>query len=209
MSQLAQDITACQLCAARFAATKTQHRPRPVAWFQARTPIVIAGQAPGMRVQQSGKPFDDRSGDRLRDWLGLDRTLFYDRTLVSFVPTAFCFPGYDVKGSDLPPPPICWETWHAQVLAHIGPTKLRLIIGQYAIKRHLGLKGALTPIIADWRNHPDGTFVLPHPSWRNTGWLKKNPWFSDEVLPALQANVRQILNTHQAHTDATPALDVS
>jgi uracil-DNA glycosylase len=154
---------------------------------------MIAGQAPGMRVQQSGKPFDDRSGDRLRDWMGLDRDAFYDRELVSFVPTAFCFPGYNAKGSDLPPPPICWETWHADVLTHIGSPKLRIIIGQYAIKRHLGLKGPLTPIIADWRNHPIGTFVLPHPSWRNTGWLKKNPWFETEIMPVLRQTVRTIV----------------
>ena len=190
MSQLSKDVAACRLCAGRFAATHTRHMPRPVAWFQADTPIVIAGQAPGMRVQQSGKPFDDRSGDRLRDWMGLDRDAFYDRALVSFVPTAFCFPGYNAKGSDLPPPPICWETWHEDVLAHIGPPKLRIIIGQYAIQRHLGLKGPLTQAVANWRDYPDGTFVLPHPSWRNTGWLKKNPWFEAEVLPILRKTVR-------------------
>jgi len=173
LPDLARAITDCQICTARFAATHTQHRPRPVAWFQAGTPIVIAGQAPGMRVQRSGRPFDDRSGDRLRDWLGLDHAAFYDRRLVSFVPTAFCFPGYNAGGSDLPPPPVCWETWHGQVLDLIGPPRLRLIIGGYAIKRHLGLKAPLRDVIADWRNHPDGTFVLPHPSWRNTGWLSQ------------------------------------
>lgn len=198
LTEITTALSACQICADRFAATQTQHRPRPVVWFQAGTPILIAGQAPGMRVHDSGKPFDDRSGDRLRDWLGLDRATFYDRRIVSFVPTAFCFPGYDAKGSDLPPPPICWDTWHHQVLDYIGPPQLRIIIGQYAIKRHLGLKGPMTPIIADWKNHPDGTFVLPHPSWRNTGWLKKNVWFEDEVLPKLQSRVRDILQVAQA-----------
>lgn len=153
---------------------------------------MIAGQAPGMRVQQSGKPFDDKSGDRLRDWLGLDRDAFYDRRLVSFLPTAFCFPGYDAKGSDLPPPPICWETWHTDVMAHIGPPRLRIIIGQYAIARHLNRKGPLSQIIADWNSFPNGTFVLPHPSWRNSGWLRKNPVFEAEVLPALRVAVARI-----------------
>jgi uracil-DNA glycosylase len=157
---------------------------------------MIAGQAPGMRVQQSGKPFDDRSGDRLRDWLGLDKTVFYDPAFVSFVPTAFCFPGYDAKGGDLPPPPICWETWHADVLDHIRPPKLRIIIGQYAIKRHLGLKGALADIIAQWHSFPTGTFVLPHPSWRNTGWLKKNPIFEAEILPVLRQQVAKLKADH-------------
>ncbi|MEO9864822.1 MAG: uracil-DNA glycosylase family protein [Yoonia sp.] len=193
MSHIAEDISACRICAARFAATKTQHRPRPVAWFAKGTPILIAGQAPGMRVQQSGKPFDDRSGDRLRDWLGLDRDAFYDTDFVSFVPTAFCFPGYDAKGADLPPPPVCWDTWHADVLDHIGPPQLRIIIGQYAIKRHLGRSGSLGAVIADWRSFPDGTFVLPHPSWRNSGWLKKNPVFETEILPVLREQVGLLL----------------
>jgi uracil-DNA glycosylase len=194
VSDIAEDISACRICTTRFAMTKTEHAPRPVAWFGKNTPILIAGQAPGMRVQRSGKPFDDRSGDRLREWLGLPRDVFYDATLVSFVPTAFCFPGYDAKGADLPPPPICWNTWHEQVLAHIGPPRLRIIIGQYAIARHLGRRGPLSQIIADWRNFPDGTFVLPHPSWRNSGWLRKNPVFENDVLPELRAQIDMILS---------------
>lgn len=193
MADITAKLSACQICAARFAATKTQHRPRPVAWFAPNTPILIAGQAPGMRVHQSGKPFDDRSGDRLRDWLGLDRAAFYDPRFVSFVPTAFCFPGYDARGADLPPPPVCWDTWHTDVLDYIGPTPLRIIIGQYAIKRHLGRTGPLSDVIADWRSFPSGTFVLPHPSWRNTGWLRKNPVFETDVLPVLRAQVALLL----------------
>lgn len=187
---LHDEITACRICAARFTATTTQHSPRPVAWFAQGTPILIAGQAPGLRVHESGVPFDDRSGDRLRDWMGVDRATFYDRDLISFLPTGLCFPGYDARGSDLPPPPICYDTWHAQIMNHIGPAKIRLIIGSYAIARHLGRKEPLSRIIADWRSFPDGTFVLPHPSWRNTGWLKKNPQFSDEVLPALRKAIQ-------------------
>jgi uracil-DNA glycosylase len=190
---LQDDIEACQICAERFAATVTGHRPRPIVWFRANTPILIAGQAPGMRVHEDGRPFWDRSGDRLRDWLGLDHDQFYDRDLVSILPTAFCFPGYDAKGSDLPPPPICWETWHAQSLEEIGRPKLRVIIGSYAISRHLGLKGRLGDIISDWREHAPDTFVLPHPSWRNSGWMRKHPWFEADILPALRARVEEII----------------
>lgn len=186
-------IHACRLCAERFAATKTQHRPRPVAWFQPGTPILIAGQAPGMRVHESGKPFDDRSGDRLRDWMGIDKADFYDPALVSFLPTAFCFPGYNAAGSDLPPPPICWETWHQEALAQIGKPQVTLIIGSYAIARHLGRKGRLSEIIADWQSAPAGTFVLPHPSWRNSGWLRKNPVFEADVLPRIRTAIGAIM----------------
>lgn len=198
VSDITKDISACRICTTRFAMTKTEHAPRPVAWFSKSTPILIAGQAPGMRVQHSGRPFDDRSGDRLRNWLGLISDTFYDTTFVSFVPTAFCFPGYDAKGADLPPPPICWDTWHELVLAHIGPPRLRIIIGQYAIARHLGRKGPLSQIIGDWRSFPHGTFVLPHPSWRNSGWLRKNPIFENDVLPELRAQIDVLLSERNA-----------
>jgi uracil-DNA glycosylase len=117
MTRLAEDIRACRLCAERFAATATAHTPRPVAWFRPSARVLTAGQAPGMRVHRSGVPFDDPSGDRLRDWLGLDRDAFYDQSRVAIVPMAFCFPGYDAKGSDLPPPRICGQTWHEAVMA--------------------------------------------------------------------------------------------
>ena len=190
---LTDRIHACRLCADRFAATATQHRPRPVPWFRAGTPILVAGQAPGMRVHQAGQPFLDRSGDRLRDWMGLRADQFYDRALVSVVPTAFCFPGYDSKGADLPPPPLCWETWHDAVLAEIGRPQLSVIVGSYAIRRHLDLRGSVSAIVAGWRALPPGVFALPHPSWRNNAWLKKNPWFGDEVLPALKTAVAAAL----------------
>ena len=144
---LADEIRACRLCADRFAATKTAHAPRPVAWFEPSATILIAGQAPGMRVHQSGIPFDDPSGDRLRDWLGVDRETFYDRTRIAIVPMAFCFPGYDAKGSDLPPPRICGQTWHARVMSALPNIRLRLIVGGYAHRYHLGVRtgGGATP----------------------------------------------------------------
>ena len=111
LDQLKAELAACQICRARFAGTATGHAPRPVVWFGQASRMLIAGQAPGMRVHRSGRPFADPSGDRLRDWLGITRDAFYDRNRISIVPMAFCFPGYDAKGADLPPPPICARTW--------------------------------------------------------------------------------------------------
>lgn len=190
---LHQDIAACQICAERFAATQTGHRPRPVVWFRPGARILIAGQAPGARVHKSGKPFTDPSGDRLRDWMGVDEATFYDQSRVAIVPMAFCFPGYDAKGSDRPPPRICAKTWRDQVMRHVGNVPLVLLIGGYAQSWHLGVKGTVSETVAGWRDHAPRAFPLPHPSWRNTGWLKKNPRFEAEVLPVLRARVQEVL----------------
>jgi uracil-DNA glycosylase len=187
------DLGACTICADRFAATQTQHRPRPVVWFRPGVRILVAGQAPGARVHESGRPFTDPSGDRLRDWLGMDSETFYDRDKLAIVPMAFCFPGYNAKGSDLPPPKVCAQTWRHQVMAHVGEVPLVLLIGGYAQSWHLGAKAGVTQTVADWRKYAPQSFPLPHPSWRNTGWLKKNPWFEAEVLPALRARVKDVL----------------
>ena len=156
--------------------------------------ILIAGQAPGARVHASGVPFDDPSGDRLREWMGIDRDTFYDRSRVAVVPMAFCFPGYDAKGSDLPPPTICAKTWRTQVLAGVPQVGLTLLVGQYAQGWHLGAakKGSLTDTVRNWRAYGPAMLPLPHPSWRNTGWLKKNPWFAEEILPWLRAKVARL-----------------
>ncbi|QGX97354.1 uracil-DNA glycosylase family protein [Roseovarius faecimaris] len=194
MPQIADQIRACRLCADRFAATHTAHEPRPVAWFRSSARVLIAGQAPGMRVHQSGVPFDDPSGDRLRDWMGVKPADFYDKSRVAIVPMAFCFPGYDAKGSDLPPPPICRRTWQADVMQHLEKVELTLLVGGYAHKHHLRVKTSVTATVAAWRDHAPRVFVLPHPSWRNTAWLRKNPWFETELLPVLRDQVRKVLN---------------
>lgn len=191
--ELSADIRACTLCAERFAATETGHAPRPVVWFRPGAQILIAGQAPGARVHDSGRPFTDPSGDRLRDWLGMDEATFYDQSRVAIVPMAFCFPGYDARGSDRPPPKICATTWRARVMAHIGDIPLALLIGGHAQSWHLGTGAGVTDTVAGWRDHAPRAFPLPHPSWRNTGWLKKNPWFEAELLPALRARVKEVL----------------
>ena len=193
MDDLSQEIRACRLCADDFAATKTGHAPRPVAWFSPQARILIAGQAPGMRVHDSGVPFDDPSGDRLRDWLNVDREAFYDRNRFAIVPMAFCFPGYDSRGSDLPPPGRCAETWHARVMAGLKEVRLTLLVGGHAQRWHLGTRGSVTARVAGWRDHEPRVFPLPHPSWRNTAWLKKHPWFEAELLPELRAAVGEAL----------------
>lgn len=193
MDDLRRDILACRLCAGRFAQTRTAHAPRPVAWFQPSARLLIAGQAPGLRVHESGRPFDDASGDRLRDWLGIDRGTFYDQARVAIVPMAFCFPGYDAKGSDLPPPAQCRATWHDAVMSHLKSIRLRVIVGGYAQRYHLGTRASVTETVRNWRDHLPGAMPLPHPSWRNTAWLKRNPWFEAEVLPELRRRVKEVL----------------
>ncbi|WP_342070411.1 uracil-DNA glycosylase family protein [Yoonia algicola] len=190
---LQKEISDCRLCADRFAQTKTAHRPRPVVWFQDNPRILIAGQAPGLRVHEAGRPFADRSGDRLRDWLGLDEGTFYDRTNIAIVPMAFCFPGYDAQGSDLPPPPICGATWHDRVMASLGWVPLTILVGGYAHRWHLGPQKSVTATVAGWRGLAPRVFPLPHPSWRNTAWLKKNPWFAADLLPSLREAVKDAL----------------
>lgn len=190
---LTDQISDCRLCAGRFAVTATAHAPRPVVWFRPGARLLIVGQAPGARVHASGKPFDDPSGQRLRDWMGIPPETFYDRDRIAIVPMAFCFPGYDAKGSDLPPPPICAQTWRAQVMAQLNP-RLTLLVGGHAQRWHLGAKGSVAETVAGWRDHAPTVFPLPHPSWRNTGWLKRNGWFADDLLPALRARVQEVLN---------------
>ncbi len=192
LDKLGQRIARCTLCAQRFADTETAHEPRPVVYPSATARVMIAGQAPGARVHASGVPFDDPSGDRLREWMGIDRDTFYDRSRLAIVPMAFCFPGYDAKGSDLPPPKICAETWRDDLLALMPQVELTLLVGQYAQAWHMGKQRqkTLTETVRSWRDHGPDILPLPHPSWRNTAWLKKNPWFGDEVLPWLRARLQ-------------------
>ncbi len=190
---LRDEIAQCRICADRFAQTATRHQPRPVVWFDERPRLLIAGQAPGMQVYQAGKPFWDRSGDRLREWLGVDDETFYDRSRIAIVPMAFCFPGYDAKGSDLPPPRICQETWHDRVNRALGDVPLKIVIGGYAHRWHLGRKTSVTKTVAAWRDFAPRVFPLPHPSWRNTAWLKQNPWFAQDLLPQLRIAVTKAL----------------
>jgi uracil-DNA glycosylase len=160
--------------------------------------VLIAGQAPGARVHESGQPFTDPSGDRLRDWLGLDAQGFYDQKKVAIVPMAFCFPGYDARGSDLPPPKRCATAWHERVMAGLPNVRIVFLVGGYAHRWHLGasaVKGGVTETVKRWRDYAPRVFALPHPSWRNTGWLKRNPWFEAEILLDARARLAEVLTS--------------
>ena len=146
-----------------------------------------------MRVHKSNIPFSDPSGDRLRAWFGMTDETFYDRDRVAILPMAFCFPGYNAKGSDLPPPPICAKTWRKDALDTMPELRLSILIGGHAMRYHLPEFTTVTQAGLDWDKHPKGVFALPHPSWRNTGWIKKNPWFEADVIPRLQAAVAEVM----------------
>lgn len=183
LDQLVDEIRACTLCAAHLPLG-----PRPVVRLGTRARLLIIGQAPGTKVHASGIPWDDASGERLRHWLGVDRAVFYDPTRIAIMPMGFCYPGRG-KGGDLPPRPECAPTWHARVLGEMPRVRLTLLIGQYAQARYLDAgKQSLEDTVRGWRTHLErGFFPLPHPSPRNTLWLKRRPWFEAEVVPALRA----------------------
>ncbi|WP_298258697.1 uracil-DNA glycosylase family protein [uncultured Litoreibacter sp.] len=194
IAALKKDLARCDICKDRFKATHSNHAPRPVVWFEKSARLLVAGQAPGARVHESGKPFTDPSGDRLRDWMGVTESEFYDVTRIAILPMAFCFPGYNDKGSDLPPPPQCAKTWRAPILAQLPNIRLTLLIGSYAQKYHLGKTATtVTNTVANWRDHGPDIIPLPHPSWRNTAWIKRNPWFEADLLPALKSRVKEAL----------------
>lgn len=185
---LLAEIAACRACAGDLS-----HEPRPVVRVSRETRILIAGQAPCRRVHESGLPFDDPSGDRLREWLGVDRATFYDHPAFGVAAMAFCFPGSNPKGGDYPPPRRCAELWRMSLLAELPKVELTLLVGSYAQAWALGVRGPMTGTIRDWRAYAPNVIVLPHPSWRNTAWLKRNPWFEAEVLPYLRVQVSRIL----------------
>lgn len=185
---LLQEVRACRLCA-----DSLPHGPRPVLQWHPNARILIAGQAPGRRVHASGLPFDDPSGERLRDWLGVDKTVFYDETRIAILPMAFCYPGTG-KSGDLPPPPQCAAAWRQPLLADLPHLQLTILLGQYAQRYHLpGRYPRLTEAVERWREHWPALLPLPHPSPRNQLWLRRHPWFEAELLPALRQRVAEVL----------------
>lgn len=157
--------------------------------------LVIVGQAPGTRVHASGKPFTDPSGDRLRDWLGVDSDTFYDERRIAIIPMGFCFPGLDENGGDLPPRKECAPLWRERLFRELKQVKLTLLVGQYALAWHLKerRKPTLTETVKAWREYGPAFIPVPHPSWRNNAWVKKNPWFETELLPVLRQRVASVL----------------
>ena len=188
LDRLLRDVRACTLCA-----DSLEHGVRPIVQVHPEARILIAGQAPGRRVHDSGVPFDDPSGDRLRDWMGIDRDTFYDSRRVAILPMGFCYPGAGSSG-DLPPRPECAPAWRQPLLDALGELRLTLVIGQYAARWHLDVgKQSLTAVIQGWKQHRPKVLPLPHPSPRNNIWLRKNGWFEEEVLPYLRRRVKQVL----------------
>ncbi|WP_304191791.1 uracil-DNA glycosylase family protein [Phenylobacterium aquaticum] len=190
LDAILSDIAACRACAGDL-----PHTPRPVVMVKRETRILICGQAPGRRVHESGLPFTDPSGDRLRAWMGIDAETFYGRPEIGVAAMAFCFPGTNPKGGDYPPPPRCAALWRKPLLAALPKVELTLLVGGYAQAWALGeaAKANMTETVRAWRDHLPRYLPLPHPSWRNTGWLRRNPWFEAEVTPYLRQTVRDIL----------------
>lgn len=191
LGALVKDIRACTVCAAHLPLG-----PRPVLRVGAgRAPILLVGQAPGTKVHASGVPWDDASGKRLREWLGVDTATFYDEDRFAIMPMGFCYPGRQ-GGGDAPPRPECAPLWHDRVLAHLPRRKLTVLIGAYAHARYLAgaRRTTLAATVANWREHlARGHLPLVHPSPRNVRWIKNNPWFEAEVVPALQQRVAELL----------------
>ncbi len=186
------DIRACQLCAADM-----DRAPRPILQVSRSAKILIAGQAPGNLAMESGRPFTDPSGDRLRDWLQIDELDFYNADKVCIVPMGFCFPGYDKNGGDIPPMKRCAETWHPALFERLPQIELKILIGGYAQRWHIQdqMEKTLTATVQKWRSFLEqGVIVTPHPSWRNNAWLKRNPWFETELLPELRKRVQSLLS---------------
>ena len=185
--ELLTRVRACRICAGQLPLG-----PRPVLQAAPTARLLIVGQAPGRRVHETGVPFNDPSGDRLRSWLALDRSTFYDASRIALVPMGFCYPGTSGAG-DAPPRPECAPAWRAALLSHLGQLRLTVAAGSYAHAYHLPRRGSVTEVVRSWRD--GGNVVpIPHPSPRNIGWLRRNPWFEAEVVPYLQDRVRQALS---------------
>jgi uracil-DNA glycosylase len=196
---LAEEVRACRICLQQPQGRPLPHEPRPVFQLGPTARLLIASQAPGTRVHASGRPFTDASGDRLRDWLGIGPEIFYDPSRVAIVPMGLCFPGQDERGADLPPRRECAPHWRPRLMQRLGAIELILAIGIYAQTWHLGSlrKASLTETVRAWREPYEtlspAVIPLPHPSWRNNGWIRREPWFEQELLPVVRAYVARLV----------------
>ena len=186
--QVLEEVRKCQACA------DLPLGPNPILQLNPKAKILIAGQAPGQKTHHKNIPFDDPSGNRLREWMGIERETFYDASAIAILPMAFCYPGTG-KSGDLPPPPRCAQLWRTNLLALVPNIQLTLVIGQYALDWHLGDKQGktLTETVTDWQSHWPQVLPMPHPSPRNNRWLKNNPWFATDVLPELKHRVASLI----------------
>lgn len=192
LASLLAEIRACRICEGHL-----PHGVRPVLRASMTAKICVVGQAPGIRVHNTGIPFNDPSGDRLREWMGIDRDTFYDESRTAIVPMGFCFPGYDASGADKPPRKECARHWRKRLFEALPSFPLTLVIGSHAQRWHLGqnAKANVSETVRAWRDHAPRYIPLPHPSWRNNAWLKKNPWFAEDLLPYLRSRVRRLLSS--------------
>jgi uracil-DNA glycosylase len=190
LDSLLAEVHACRLCAKHLPLG-----PRPVVRIAGSARILILSQAPGIRVHETGLTFNDRSGDRLREWLAMDRETFYDEARVAVLGMGFCYPGRDAKGGDLPPRPECAPLWHPRLLAELPQAELTLLVGSYAIDYYLpeSRYPSMTETVRNWRDYLPQYWPLPHPSWRTTAWEQKNPWFKRRLLPELRRRVAALL----------------
>jgi uracil-DNA glycosylase len=189
LAGLLRDIRACRICEAHLS-------PRPVIHASATARLCIVAQAPGIRVHETGISFNDPSGDRLREWMGVDRETFYDESRIAIIGVGFCYPSTDSHGGDLPPRKECAEAWQDKLFAALPPFDLTLLIGTYAFDWHLKdrAKRSVSETVKAWRDYAPAIIPLPHPSWRNNAWLARNPWFAAELLPELRRRVQQALD---------------
>jgi uracil-DNA glycosylase len=189
--RLLAEVRACTVCEAHLPLG-----PRPILRGRPSARLLIISQAPGIRVYETGLSFNDRSGDRLRAWIGIDRDTFYDEARVAVMPIGFCYPGRDARGGDLPPRPECAPLWHAQLRQFFTGVELTLLVGRYAIEYYLPRlkRCSVTEILQRWRDFLPEFFMLPHPSWHTIRWLRDNPWFENEAVPELRRRVAEILN---------------
>ena len=185
-----REVRACRICEGVLPLG-----PRPVLRAAATARVLIVGQAPGTRVHETGIPWNDPSGDRLRAWMDIDRATFYDTSRIAIVPMGFCYPGRNARGGDLPPRPECAQRWLPKLLALLPRIEFTILAGQYAQRHYLGDRAerTLTQTVRNWRAYVPRYLPVPHPSPRNTNWLKNNPWFENEILPALRERLRQLL----------------
>ena len=203
LAALLGSIRACRICRDAPLSVALTHEPRPIVRVTPTARLVIAGQAPGVRVHASGLPFDDASGDRLRDWMGISREVFYDASRIATVPMGFCFPGHDSQKGDLPPRRECRLAWHDRLFALLPQVETILAIGRHGqayhftrLQRAFPASASMGDIVRASLQAPQRQpriIALPHPSWRNSGWLKNNPWFEQEILPVLRQEVARLV----------------
>ena len=190
LKRILREVRACRICEGNL-----PFGPRPVVQLASTARLLIVSQAPGNKVHQSGIPWNDASGDRLRDWLKLDRSVFYDEPRVAILPMGFCYPGAGQSGADNPPRPECAPRWHERLLKHLPDIQLTLLVGQYAQQHYLGAarKGSMTETVKAFSLYGPQLFPLPHPSWRSAIWMRKHPWFEEAVIPELRKAVRKLI----------------